>query len=137
MEHENVVPIGGGREPQNPNELAAATQVWEARKTFDHGRGDVEESLSLLCESFHVLDGCPGTRPFGHDTLAKQSRLSGHGKRCAIAFVLSVWNYSEEAHKIRKKRFHIVRFDIHEALGCWDAANRAAFAAWCAEPWWY
>ena len=27
-------------------------------------------------------------------------------------------------------------FDVMAALGTWDDAHRAAFAAWAAAPWW-
>lgn len=43
-------------------------------------------------------------------------------------FILSVWNPCT--------RWKAGRFDLHAALGCWDASHRAAFAAWVAEPWW-
>jgi len=47
---------------------------------------------------------------------------------CAGRFVLSVWNSYHE--------WHAGRFDLHAALGCWDARHRAAFARWVTNPWW-
>jgi hypothetical protein len=50
----------------------------------------------------------------------------GHGALCSLRFLVSVWNPYENGQK----------FDMHEALGVWDSAHRAAFLAWVKEPWW-
>lgn len=46
----------------------------------------------------------------------------------AARFVLSVWN----PHPKRK----CGKFDLHNALSCWDRSHRAAFVAWAQDPWW-
>lgn len=46
----------------------------------------------------------------------------------AARFVLSVWN----PHPKRK----CGKFDLHNALSCWDRQHRAAFLAWAQDPWW-
>ena len=42
--------------------------------------------------------------------------------------MLAVWNPDVE--------WQCGRFDLMEALCCWDDRHRAAFLMWAAEPWW-
>jgi hypothetical protein len=90
---------------------------------------------------------------------AMRFRASGiaasHGERCAIQFVLSVWNFSTswddpelvagwlEETGITKadlgwdpKTATLGKFDVIDALGVWDEGNRAAFIEWAKEPIW-
>ena len=52
----------------------------------------------------------------------------GHGALEAARFVLSVWNPSTD--------WKCGRFQIHDALSCWDGRHQEAFLRWCADPWW-
>ena len=83
--------------------------------------------LVQLARSFHSLESAPMRHL---DELGKWARPKSHGERLAVAFIYSVWSGSPDA-------FHGIRpFELHEALGTWDAVNRAAFIEWVKEPWW-
>lgn len=85
--------------------------------------------LLALARSFPSLDRkLPAD--FEWDPLGFVAILRGasHGERCAAQFVLSVWNPTA--------RFSVGKFDLQDAIGTWDREHRAAFAAWCREPWW-
>jgi hypothetical protein len=89
------------------------------------------ERMTVLALSFPEVDKCarelvvPWTdaRP-----LLRAIRRGGfgHGCLCSLKFLVSVWNPYENGKK----------FDLHEALGVWDAPHRAAFLAWVKDPWW-
>jgi hypothetical protein len=89
-----------------------------------------EARMTLLAQSFPSLRAAGGVSPWDASQLEAwlMSGAPGHGAKCAGRFVLSVWNsYHEWASG---------RFDLHEALGCWDAKHREAFTRWTAAPWW-
>jgi hypothetical protein len=54
--------------------------------------------------------------------------VPGSGGFHAATFVLTLWNADAE--------WRCGRFDLHRALGAWDAQHRAAFLAWAQRPWW-
>lgn len=89
-----------------------------------------ETRMTLLAQSFPSLREASGVRPWNADALEAwlMSGAPGHGAKCAGRFVLSVWNSYHE--------WVSGRFDLHEALGCWDAKHREAFTRWAAAPWW-
>jgi hypothetical protein len=77
---------------------------------------------------------CPGLTPWKPLKWARWWRTSGagtSGSYHAVAFVLSVWSGSGKEWIRRGYTFDVVR-----AFGTWDEAHRAAFNAWCQNPWW-
>ena len=64
------------------------------------------------------------------------------GSSAAARFILSVWSGSTGALDAGEDPSKHVwcwrsrRFELHEALGYWDDAHRAAFRAWARDPWW-
>lgn len=89
-----------------------------------------EAKMTKLALSFPALSGADGVKPWDAERLEAwlRSGAPGHGAKCAGRFVLSVWNPYHE--------WRAGRFDVHEALGCWDARHSAAFVAWISSPWW-
>jgi hypothetical protein len=87
-------------------------------------------SIEYLATSFHGLRTAPGTWPW--DALRLDSWAAGpapgRGAFCAAKFVLAVWN--------PRAQWECGRFDLMEALACWDAEHHAAFLEWAREPWW-
>jgi hypothetical protein len=91
--------------------------------------------MVLLCESFHSLRGAPGTHPWNQHTFATwASGGKTDAERQAAAFVLSVWNGNNLAPWWSKKPFRVSVFDATLACAIWDEQNRAAFIAWCNDP---
>lgn len=96
--------------------------------------------MTELCESFHVLRGKPGVRPWDQYTFARWA--SGGEPTTAVsfaaAFVLSVWNGSTPADGgwWNDPPYNVGRFDIVEAMAYWDHSNKTAFFAWCENPFW-
>lgn len=86
--------------------------------------------MTALAASFPTLRDARGVSPWEPERLEAWllSGAPGHGARCAGRFVLSVWNSYHE--------WSSGRFDLHEALGCWDEQHRRAFLAWSSRPWW-
>ena len=86
--------------------------------------------MTALGLSFPTLAHADGVSPWDPERLEAwlRSGAPGHGAQCAGRFVLSVWNSYHE--------WRSGRFDLQEALGCWDAQHRAAFVAWAAKLWW-
>ena len=112
---------------------------------------NVQERYAALVRSFPVLRDAPGVGityigegagwvPKPEDDgigLAEldtygmgqfRSRQPGSGARCAVAFVLYLWS--------GRHLWKAQHFDLREAWGCWDDAQRAAWQAWAADPWW-
>lgn len=97
-------------------------------------------SLARMTElqfSFPSLRDAPN--PFHASSLDQWARAKSHGEKLAASFVLSVWTgfsfqKGRDTHQWPWK--HARPFDLHEALGVWDAGNRAAFIAWARDPWW-
>jgi hypothetical protein len=87
--------------------------------------------MSELAESFPTLRNRPGVSPWDPESLDRWAAGSepSHGARCAAQFVLHVWN-------AYVKDWKSGRFDMMEAVMCWDREHRAAFSAWTQKPWW-
>ncbi len=77
--------------------------------------------MTGLAQSFPGLISADGVMPWDAERLEAWlcSGAAGHGAKCAGRFVLNVWNPYHE--------WRAGHFDLHEALGCWDARHRAAF----------
>lgn len=88
------------------------------------------QRMTRLAETFPTLRGKPGVDPWEPAKLRSlvMSGKLGHGAVCAAQFVLELWS--------RPNTPEGVGFNVYEALGIWDPAHRAAFAAWAQEPWW-
>ena len=85
--------------------------------------------MSVLAEEFPCLEGKPGVRPWQADRLDGWAAENATGaEQAAARFVLRVWN--------SRIPWLSGRFDLLEALGHWDEADRAAYARWAADPWW-
>ncbi len=88
-----------------------------------------KQRMSEMADAFPALRNAPGIFPFEPRKLAAWSRKASHGENCAARFVLGVWT--------GKGMFPGVKaFNFFEAMGVWDKDNRAAFLAWCKEPYW-
>lgn len=96
------------------------------------------ERMSRLAESFPTLRGRPGIRPWDVDVVLEQldAGWPGGGATHALRFVLAVWNPSMLLDNLARWLDAGEAFDVHRALGAWDDAHRAAFAAWATRPWW-
>lgn len=101
---------------------------WQLEDCPDRAGHPAAERMSRLGESFHVLVGKPGVRPWSPMALAKSAflgpALSGPSQLTAV-FVLKVWN----------RDFPCPEFDAIDALSRWDADHRRAFVAWASDPW--
>lgn len=89
------------------------------------------ERMSDLAESFPGLVGYEGVRPWRAAVFASSVLADdrGMGALHAARFVLSVFNFRTKWPE------PIGTFNLVEALGTWDDANRAAFQAWVMNPW--
>lgn len=81
--------------------------------------------MTALAQSFpcsvrfaHCID------PWDAEALdAERRKGMSHGEKMTAAFLLTVFNPAW------------LKFNLHEALGVWDDAHCAAFAAWAHRPW--
>jgi hypothetical protein len=101
-----------------------------------------DAKFQVLADSFPTLRKRPGVSPFLPMALLRwlcEGRAS-HGAACAARFLLGVWNNSDWEAVARAEELDepgcAKRFDVLEAIGCWDAEHRHAFAAWAAHPYW-
>lgn len=109
--------------------------------------------MTALARSFHCIGQSPfpgldvpnssfnfDARLFFTYAAEKLGKMS-HSERCVISFLADVWNGNPcKATKgtstlARQRVMNVPKFDLHDALGCWDASHRAAFIAWAKEPW--
>lgn len=78
--------------------------------------------------------------PWNALELLQWARVASHGEVLAVKFVLGVWNpwtnWEKIAHEHRLLRegTSFSRFDLFEAMNCWDDAHIAAMAAWIRKP---
>jgi hypothetical protein len=86
--------------------------------------------MEELALSFPTLEGRPGVTPWEPDELDQWASgpAPSHGGLCAARFVLAVWD--------PRHTWQCGRFDLMEALGCWDTNHRGAFVHWAGQPWW-
>jgi hypothetical protein len=86
--------------------------------------------MEKLARRFASLARAPGLQPWAPGTLAGWGRACGYGSAelSAARFVLWVWS--------PRVLWPCGRFDLFEALLSWEAADRSAFMAWLARPWW-
>lgn len=94
------------------------------------------QRMELLCESFPILRGAPGTSPWDQEQFARWGSRGGHltpATRQAVAFVLAVWNGGSNGGKAwfhsRRQGFGVAVFDVVEAMSRWDDQQQAAFHA--------
>lgn len=86
------------------------------------------DRMSELAHSFPSLRKMPGVNLWDPVRLARRVGTMSHGEQCAARFVLGVW---AGGHYPR-----IRRFDLMEAMGCWDQEHQEACAAWIRAPFW-
>lgn len=86
--------------------------------------------MEVLARSFPSLQNATGIAPWDAKVLEGWacSPAPSHGMLCAAQFLLTVWNPYEE--------WECGKFDVMDALGCWDSEHHAAFLAWARAPWW-
>jgi hypothetical protein len=76
---------------------------------------------------------------FDPPTFAKWATSGkSNAERQAAAFVLSVWNGGTPADGgwWNQRPYRVGRFDAVAAFALWDYQHKAAFLAWCADPFW-
>jgi hypothetical protein len=101
-----------------------------------------DAKFQALADSFPTLRGRPGINPWLPMALLRWlcEGTASHGAACAARFLLGAWNNSDWEAIAREEEFDepscAKRFDLFEAIGCWDAGHREAFAAWVAKPYW-
>ena len=113
-----------------------------------------EAFIVALAKSFPAV--CKRVPTPWHSMRFRSSGIAAsHGERCAVQFVLAVWNYSADwdhpdvikawleetgltEHKLgwNPSEAKLGKFDVIDALGVWDEENRAAFSEWAKEPIW-
>jgi len=99
----------------------------------------VDERISQLAKSFPTLQNraCLRLRPFDAIEFMRSAVGAGHGENLAIRFVLGVWNPSTDWKKVareKKIKGNFARFDIFEAMNCWDDMHICAMAQWINRP---
>ena len=107
----------------------AVEQRWEAEAAAEKQRWwKFLESFPSLAQWSSVAQAAK--RPWDAERFDKWAAgpCPGHGALEAARFVLSVWNPGTQ--------WKCGRFNLHEALWCWDHAHKEAFLRWCAEPFW-
>jgi hypothetical protein len=106
--------------------------------------------MTALAITFPTLDKAKGIEPFIPTELdAWACGPTCHGAEYAARFVLAVfYGRMGRIHKPRQRkdegvyRFPVETpwrcgpFDAVDAMSTWDTTHRAAFVAWCREPWW-
>lgn len=100
-----------------------------------------DERYQAIVSSFPVLRGKPGTNPWHPVVLLRWlcDGATSHGEACAARFLLGAWNSLNDWVAIATALGFpcpdcASKFDLYEALGCWDAKNRAALVAWVSAP---
>lgn len=94
--------------------------------------------IAQLALTFPCLHNAPGVMPFDAIKLLKwASTVASHGERIAARFLLSVWNSSTDWGDVARERgfgSDFKRFDLFEAMHCFDAEHLAAMQAWIKRP---
>lgn len=86
--------------------------------------------MTELALTFPTLRDAPGVKPFDTGLLDAWAAAGGRGSgsQHATRFLLAVWNSEGE--------WTSGTFDAVKAMSSWDTNHRAAFVAWCNNPWW-
>lgn len=90
-----------------------------------------EQIIEKVASTFPALRKYPTLEPNGafnpYQYLKRVEEMgAGSGATHAARFIANLWDST--ALPIER------RFDLYRAIGCWDESNRAAFAAWVANP---
>lgn len=105
------------------------------------------EGMSCLAETFPMLRGRRGVRPFDPEALDEMAAgpEGTTALRGAARFVLGVWNRAtlrglcRDKHGNRsalKTYWRVGPFDLFEAWSVWDGEHRRAAQAWMNAPFW-
>lgn len=70
----------------------------------------------------------PGIAPWNAELIAKNVAGANHAERCAIQFMLNVWDPNGN--------WDCGQFNVIEAFRVWDEEYREAFLRWADDPWW-
>lgn len=95
---------------------------------------DKDRALSLLGRAFPNLSQADGLRPFWNPyALSDWARdpARTEEQRDCVRFLLTVWDPGRLEHG------PLGPFDAMAAITRWDPAQRAVFAVWAADPWWW
>lgn len=108
------------------------------------GYVDTRRAICALAQSFPTLHDADGLEPW--DVNRFLAWLCGpapsHGALLAGRFVLGVWNRGTDWREVgRELGFEgaeeaLARFDLFEALGCWDEEHCAACRRFMEAPFW-
>jgi hypothetical protein len=111
--------------------------------------------IVALANNFPVIRKRFQVEPWNAMSLRQQALGTSHGEKCAVQFVLRVWNASTDwddrvlvaewlqesgssAASLGYDPFaaKLGKFDVFDALGVWDDESRAAFLEWAKDPIW-
>lgn len=113
----------------HPHRVAIAKMIVEAVTPTKPKPTDNRGRMSEIAESFSVLRGKPGVRPWNPNKLDQWALdVASSSEAHAARFVLGVWNAYAD--------FKSGRFDLHAALNTWDESQRRALAAFLLDPYW-
>jgi DNA primase len=88
----------------------------------------VEEGMTELARTFPALRNLFDTSlTWDPESLDDHAFTLSKGERCALQFILHVWN--------QHTRWNCGRFNVFEAMDLWDHKHRAAFLSWASNPW--
>jgi len=87
---------------------------------------NASDYIKTLANSFPCLKGSV-PEPWDVNRFMRSLGVASTGERHAMLFIAIVWNpaYAESQGW---------RFNLFDALACWDSSNRAAFQAWIENP---
>lgn len=116
--------------------------LFKRTPSFASAQLGIAGRMLALIESFPTLHHCPPEFwDDGFDPVAfgRWGLRGGGGRKDAALFCLSVWNsitdWDEHVPGLAREGNH-GRFELHAAFSNWDHEHRAAFIAFCNNPWW-
>jgi hypothetical protein len=92
---------------------------------------DPTTRIRRLARTFPSLNGAPCVDPWDPDGFDRWATGLDHATpaRLAAVFVLEVWEF--------RRLWRAGLFQAVFALAVWGKADRAAFLAWAADPYWF
>ncbi len=95
---------------------------------------DGRHQMAALGRLFPSLREAPGIHPWDPETLIEwlNGPVPGHGAACAGRFLLGVWNSGTDWTELGLGSPG--RFDVFEAMACWDREHVAAMLKWLELP---
>lgn len=84
------------------------------------------ERIQHMAMRFPSLQDVPAAMRWNALKLDQWALTASHGERCAVQFLLRVW----DQHGLWK----CGEFNVFEAMAIWDQEHREAFLAWALNP---